>query len=77
MEVVAYHGNVKLYVVPVSQGVTVSTVPESMDISYAEDGAPTNRGKWNPEQNNQQHPLPTRLRQNIQHPLRFGEYVIH
>ena len=73
-EMVAHHDNLKLCVVPISQGVTVSPVPESMDISFAKGDAPV---EMNSGQDKQQYTCSGRLRQNIQPPLRFGEYVTH
>ena len=76
-ELVAHHDNLKLCVVPISQGVTVPPVPESVDISFVEGGTPANGAELHPGQNNQPYPRPAHLRQNIQPPLRFGEYVTH
>ena len=76
-ELVAHHDNLKLCVVPISQGVTVPPAPESVDISFVEDGTPANGAELHPGQNNQPYPRPDHLRQNIQPPLRFGEYVTH
>ena len=76
-EMVVHHDNLKLCLVPISKGVTFSPVPESMDISFAEGGAPTDRVELNPRQDIQRPPRPGRLRQNIQPPLRFGDFVTH
>ena len=76
-EVVVHHDNLNVCVVPVSKGVRVAPAPESMDMSFAEGGAPTNRVELNPRQNNQQLPRPARLRQNIQPLLRLGDFVTH
>ena len=76
-EVVAHHDNLKLCDAPRSQGVTVSLVPESMDINFAEGDTPGHWVEINPGQDNQQYTRPARLRQKIQPPLRFGEYVTH
>ena len=76
-EIVVHHDNLKLCLVPISKGVPFSPVPESMDISFAEGGAPTNRVELNPRQDNQRPPRPGHLRQNIQPPLRFGDFVTH
>jgi len=76
-EMVAHHDNLKLCVVPISKGVTVSPVPESMDINFAEGDNPAHQVEMNPGQDIQQYNRPAHLRQNIQPPLRFGEYVTH
>ena len=52
-------------------------MPESMDINIAEGDTPAHRVEMNPEQDNRQYTCPAHLRQNIQPPLRFGEYVTH
>jgi len=74
---VAHHDNLKLCVVPISKGITVSPVPESMDINFAEGDNPAHQVEMNPGQDIQQYNRPAHLRQNIQPPLRFGEYVTH
>ena len=74
-EMVVHHDNLTLCVVPISKGVRIAPAP--MDIRFAEGGATTNRMELNPRQNNQQLPRPARLRQNIQPPLRFGDFVTH
>ena len=56
---------------------TVPPVPESMDIGFVEGGTPANGAELHPGQNNQPYLRPAHLRQNIQPPLRFGEYVTH
>ena len=76
-EMVAHHDNLKLCVVSISQGVTVFPVPESMGINFAEGNTPAHQVEMNPWQDIQQYNRPARLRQNIQPPLRFGEYVTH
>ena len=76
-EMIAHHDNLMLCVVSLSQGVTVSQVPESMDISFAEGDTPAYRVEMNPGQGSHQYTRPDRLRQNIQPPLWFGKYAIH
>ena len=61
-EIVVHHDNLKLCLVPISKGVTFFPVPESMDISFAEGGAPTDRVELNPRQDIQRPPRPGRLR---------------
>ena len=76
-EMVTHHDNLKLCVVPISQGATVSPVPESMDINFAEGDTPAHRVQMNPGQDNQQYTRPAQLREDIQPLLKFGEYVSH
>ena len=54
---VAHRDNLKLCFVPISQGVTVSPVPESMDISFAKGDAPV---EMNSGQDKQQYTCPGR-----------------
>ena len=76
-EMVVHHDNLKLCLVPISKGVPFSPVPMSMDISFAEGGAPTDRVELNPRQDIQRPPRTGRLRQNTQPPLRFGDFKTH
>ena len=65
---VVHHDNLKQSVVPANKGVAYCPVPDSSDITFVEEPAAP-RG--------QQFRRPARLRQNINPPLRFGEYVTH
>ena len=70
-EMVAHHDNLKLCVVPISQGVKVFPVPEYMDTNFAEGDTPAHQLEINPGQDIQLYNRPARLRQNIQPLLRF------
>ena len=65
---VVHHDNLKQSVVLANEGVAYCPVLVSSDITFIEEPTAP-RG--------QQLLRPVRLRQNINPPLRFGEYVIH
>jgi len=74
-EMIAHHDNIKPCVLPVREGIIHCPAPEDTAIHLLP-GEPTPHGGINCQN---QHPAsrPAHLRQNIQPPLRYGEFVVH
>eukprot|EP00794_Sanderia_malayensis_P011487 gene11487-biopygen9163 len=79
-DVVIHHNNIKICTVPCDKGVPYCPVKETGEITLVRgDGVPNGEDMGNLAQNGDHQHIgrPARLRQHINVPLRFGEYVTH
>ena len=74
---IVHHDNLKQCIVPGAKGLPQCPVPESLDINFVEGGAFPQGEEEGPRQNDHHNQRPARLRQNINPPLRFGDFVTH
>lgn len=76
-DMIVHHDNLKQCIVPGAKGLPQCPVPESLDINFVEGGAFPQGEEEGPRQNDHHNQRPARLRQNINPPLRFGDFVTH
>lgn len=74
-QLVTHHDKLKQCVIPANKGIPHCPAPEPMDINILQ-GGPIAHGVENHDQIREHH-RPVRLRQTINPPLRFGDFVTH